>query len=193
MTASPTRSPRRGVRGALSAINVPASGTKSAAKARRIVFDASKRKAQKQPSPQTNVRRSPPLQRRRVARVSYDPDDSADASFNPVVATETPQMVQPPDVAAITQSQASSIAQILDDVDVTSSNPDETAVASGDTPNMSESVTNESSAAVAAVLDDDANRTMLDTVDEPIVDHTRKGDNARSKKLGYNLIQPFYD
>ena len=106
MTASPTRSPRRGVRGALSAINVPASGTKSAAKARRIVFDASKRKAQKQPSPQKNVRRSPPLQRRRVARVSYDPDDSADASFNPVVATETPQMVQPPDVAAITQSQA---------------------------------------------------------------------------------------
>ena len=81
---------------------MPASGAKSAAKARRIVFDASKRKAQKQLSPQKNVRRSPPLQRRRVARVSLEPDDAGDASFNPVFATETPQMVQPPDVAAIT-------------------------------------------------------------------------------------------
>ena len=41
-------------------------------------------------------------------------------------------------------------------------------------------------AAMDAMLDDDANRCTIEEVDEPVEDDSRKGDNAISKKLGYN-------
>ena len=44
----------------------------------------------------------------------------------------------------------------------------------------------ESDQAINAVLDDDANRCAVETIDEPVVDDTRKGDDSISKKLGYN-------
>ena len=51
------------------------------------------------------MRASPIRTRRRVARVSTASAAAAAASFNPVVVSDTPTGIRPPDVASITQSQ----------------------------------------------------------------------------------------